>query len=67
MIEEFAFTATSVGKLAAVLFRALRDHQIALPDDPDLREELAGVRLRENSVGALRLDHDAGGHTDPYG
>lgn len=63
-IEEFNFTAMSVGRLAALLFRALRDHEIALPDDPDLLEELAGVRLRENSVGALRLDHDASGHDD---
>lgn len=63
-IEEFNFTATSVGRLASILFRALRDHEIALPDDPDLLEELAGVRLRENSVGALRLDHDAAGHDD---
>jgi len=63
-VEEFNFTATSVGKLASVLFRALRDHELALPDDPELIEELGSVRLRENAVGSLRIDHDAGQHDD---
>jgi hypothetical protein len=30
----------------------------------DLLDELAHVRLRESSVGALRLDHDSGRHDD---
>jgi len=63
-IEEFAFSAQSVGRLASVLFRVLRDHEIALPDDPELIEELGNVRLRENTVGSLRIDHDSGQHDD---
>ncbi len=61
---KFDFTAVSVGRIAATLIRLLRSHQLWLPRDEVLLDELAGVRLRENSVGALRLDHLAGGHDD---
>jgi hypothetical protein len=42
----------------------LREHRLALPDDPGLLEELATVRLRESTPGVYRLDHDASGHDD---
>lgn len=42
----------------------LREHRLALPDDPELLEELATVRLRESTPGVYRLDHDASGHDD---
>jgi hypothetical protein len=35
-----------------------------LPDDPELRDELANVRLRETSPGVYRIDHDQGRHDD---
>ncbi|MCU1691149.1 MAG: hypothetical protein JWM64_240 [Frankiales bacterium] len=63
-VEEFTFSASSVGRLASVLFRLLRDREIALPDDADLLAELGAVRLRENGSGVLRLDHASGGHDD---
>jgi len=64
VVHEFAFTATSVGRLALSLHQAIRNHRIALPDDEALLDELAGVRLRKNTLGVYRLDHDAGQHDD---
>lgn len=63
-VEEFAFTAQSVGRLASTLALLLRNHNLALPDDEDLLAELANVRLRETAPGVVRLDHDADGHDD---
>lgn len=64
VVEEFAFTTQSVGRVASELFRALRDRRLSLPDDEDLLDELANVRLRESTSGVTRLDHDASGHDD---
>lgn len=63
-VTEFAFTAASVGRIALSLHQAMRNHRIALPDDDVLTDELVSVRLRKNSIGVLRLDHDAGRHDD---
>lgn len=62
--RQFSFTAQSVGRLAGTLHRLVRDGALGLPDDPDLLDELAGVRLVERSPGVVRLDHDAGRHDD---
>jgi hypothetical protein len=63
-MREYAFSASSVGRIASTLFQLLRDRAVALPDDPDLIDELLHVRLRETSPGVLRLDHDSGRHDD---
>jgi phage terminase large subunit-like protein len=63
-VVEFAFSSQSVGRLAVTLHTLIRDHLLALPDDPDLIDELANVRLREVSPGVLRIDHDADQHDD---
>jgi hypothetical protein len=63
-VTEFAFTAQSVGRLALALHQAIRNHRIALPDDEVLLDELVSVRLRKNSLGIYRLDHDSGAHDD---
>lgn len=63
-VEQFNFTAQSVGRLALMLFQLLRAHSLALPDDPGLLDELANVRLRETSPGTYRLDHDSDKHDD---
>ncbi len=63
-VEEFTFTGVSVGHLASTLFNLLRDRRIGLPVDAELREELSHVRLRENSLGVIRMDHDSGRHDD---
>lgn len=64
IVRTFAFTATSVGRLASALFRTLRDRRMSLPDDPYLLAELASVRLVTNSAGTVRLDHLSGQHDD---
>lgn len=58
------FTSSSVGELSAALFTLLREHRLWLPNDRDLLDELRTVRLRENSQGAIRLDHDPSRHDD---
>jgi hypothetical protein len=63
-VTEFAFTPASVGRIALSLHQAIRNHRIALPDDDVLTDKLVSVRLRKNSIGVLRLDHDAGRHDD---
>jgi phage terminase large subunit-like protein len=63
-VEEFVFSSASVGRLASTLHLLLRDRALALPDDPELLDELANVRLRETSPGVLRMDHDADKHDD---
>ncbi|MBA2724992.1 MAG: hypothetical protein H0U53_03285 [Actinobacteria bacterium] len=42
----------------------MRNHSLALPDDPELIKELSHVRLRESTPGVYRLDHDANQHDD---
>jgi phage terminase large subunit-like protein len=62
--EKFDFTAASVGRLALTLYQLLRSRSLALPEDAELLEELANVRLRETSPGTYRLDHDPDKHDD---
>jgi phage FluMu gp28-like protein len=63
-VRRFDFTSTSVGRLALSLYRALRERQLALPDDPELLDELANVRIVERSPGQYRIDHDPDRHDD---
>jgi phage terminase large subunit-like protein len=63
-VDEYTFSAQSVGRLASTLFRLLRDRHVALPDDEELLDELANVRLRETSPGVLRMEHDPDKHDD---
>jgi len=62
--KEYPFTAASVGKLAQTLYTLLRDRNLGLPDDRELIDELAHVRLIEKSPGVFRMDHDRGRHDD---
>ena len=63
-VEDFTFSSASVGRLASTLHLLLRNRALALPDDPELIDELANVRLRETSPGVIRMDHDPGRHDD---
>jgi hypothetical protein len=63
-INEFPFSAQSVGRIASTLYQLLRERSLRLPDDEALLDELRNVRLRETSPGVLRLDHDSGRHDD---
>lgn len=62
--EEFVFSAQSVGRLATTLTLLIRNHALALPDDEDLIDELANLRLRETAPGVLRIAHDPDKHDD---
>ena len=63
-VRVFQMSPHSVGRLAITLHLLLRDHNLALPDDPSLLEELANVQLRESSPGVYRMDHDSDKHDD---
>jgi hypothetical protein len=63
-VDEVTFSATSIGRMAAILFQAIRERSISIPDDPDLLHELRNVQLRESSPGVWRLDHSRSGHDD---
>lgn len=61
---EHQFSAQSNAKVALNLHRLVRERRLLLPDDPELLDELANVRLRETSPGVYRLDHEVGAHDD---
>lgn len=61
---EWTFSPVSIGRLAMTLHLLLREHRLALPDDAELLDELATIRVREHRPGMFRLDHDAAEHDD---
>jgi hypothetical protein len=63
-VDEFTFSQQSVGRLAVSLHTMIKNHALAIPDDPDLINELSNVRLRETSPGVYRMDHDPDKHDD---
>jgi phage terminase large subunit-like protein len=63
-VDEYSFSAQSVGRLASTLHLLLKDRRLWLYDDEELLDELANVRLRETSPGVLRMDHDPDRHDD---
>lgn len=63
-MEQFTFSETSVGRIALLLMNLLKDHDIALPKDADLVDELVSVHLVHRGPGRWRIDHDAGQHDD---
>ena len=63
-VEEFTFSQQSVGRLAVGLHNVIRDHRLAIPDDPELVDELVNVRLRETAPNVYRRDHDPDRHDD---
>jgi hypothetical protein len=63
-VDEFTFSQQSVGRLALTLHNLIKNHALAIPDDPDLINELSNVRLRETSPGVYRMDHDSDKHDD---
>lgn len=62
--REFPFSSQSVARLATTLLTLIRERALYLPDDPELLDELANIRLRETAPGVLRLDHDPDRHDD---
>jgi phage FluMu gp28-like protein len=62
--ERATFSAGENSKRALLLHQLIRSHTLAIPDDPELIDELANVRLIETSPGVYRLDHDPNRHDD---
>jgi Phage Terminase len=66
-VREVAFSAGANSKRAQMLLRLVRDRDVALPDDPDLRRELLSLRLVQGaSPGLMKLatDGSSQGHYD---
>jgi phage terminase large subunit-like protein len=63
-VEEFVFSQQSVGRLALTLHNLIKNHALAIPDDQELVDELANIRLRESAPGVYRMDHDPDKHDD---
>lgn len=63
-MREFAFTPRSISEMALTLHGLVRSRALVLPDDEELLDELANVRLRETSPGTFRVDHDPSRHDD---
>jgi hypothetical protein len=63
-VQDFTFSQQNIGRLAVTLYRLLADGHLDLPNDPELVDELASVKLIERSPGVWRLDHDQGAHDD---
>jgi len=63
-VEEYTFSASSVGRLATTIHLLLREQRLALPPNEGLLDELANVRLKESSPGVYRMDHDPDKHDD---
>ena len=62
--QPFIFSQSSVGRLGVLLHRLILERQIDLPQDDELIDELAHVRLRRTGPGGYRLDHDRNRHDD---
>jgi hypothetical protein len=51
-------------RLAVTLYSLLRNHQLLLPNDEDLVDELINLDIYETRPGQYRMDHTAGRHDD---
>jgi phage terminase large subunit-like protein len=63
-VEQRQFTVATNNQRAQMLFRLLQGRRLSLPNDEQLVDELAAVRLVETSPGVFRLDHDRNRHDD---
>lgn len=63
-MERVSFTPTENSRRALRLFQVIRNHELEIPDDEELIDELANVRFIETSPGVYRLDHDRARHDD---
>lgn len=61
---EHNFTATSNSKRALVILELVRGHRLLLPEDPEVIDEFAALRLIQRGPGLYRYDHLAGRHDD---
>lgn len=65
----FAFQLVAISvptnnKMAVALITTLRSHRLAIPDDPELIDELANLRIVETSPNLFKIEHDPDKHND---
>jgi hypothetical protein len=63
-IEPVNFTMATNDRMAVGLHTLIRSHRLAIPDDPELIDELTTMRLIEKSPGQYKLEHDPSRHND---
>lgn len=63
-VEEWSYTPQRYGAIAQVLYTLLRDGLLSIPDDAQLIDELANLRLKETLPRLVRVEHDPGRHDD---
>jgi hypothetical protein len=63
-VHEHVFSAASNSRRTLLLLQLVREQQLRLPEDRDLRDEMLNLRIREVSPGQFRYDHDAARHDD---
>ncbi len=63
-VIEHTFSATSNSKRALTILELVRGHRLLLPDDPEVIDEFAALRLIQRGPGLFRYDHLAGKHDD---
>lgn len=63
-VIEHTFSATSNSRRALVILELVRGHRLVLPDEQEVIDEFAGLRLIERGPGLYRYDHVAGKHDD---
>lgn len=62
-VEEFQFTAGSVGRLSTSLYQSITAGRLRVFPDDELEREVLGLQVVETSSG-WRFDHRAGGYSD---
>jgi hypothetical protein len=63
-VVEHTFSATSNSKRALTILELVRGHRLLLPEDPEVIDEFAALRLIQRGPGLFRYDHLAGKHDD---
>jgi hypothetical protein len=63
-VIEHTFSATSNSKRALVILELVRGHRLLLPEEQELIDEFAALRLVQRGPGLFRYDHLAGKHDD---
>jgi hypothetical protein len=63
-VIEHTFSATSNSKRALVILELVRGHRLLLPDEQEVIDEFAALRLVQRGPGLFRYDHLSGKHDD---
>jgi hypothetical protein len=63
-VIEHTFSAQSNSKRALVILELVRGHRLLLPDEQEVIDEFAALRLVQRGPGLYRYDHLSGKHDD---